>query len=55
MYFGDLYQNSVTKPSTGLNRFPAGRNAFYSWIRESLASNKPYNRMAAELITVGRF
>jgi hypothetical protein len=51
MYFGDLLQNSVTKPSTGLNRFAQGRNAFYQWIRDSLANNKPYNQMAAELIT----
>src|SRR5262249_19901541 len=29
MYFGDLYQNTSTKPSTSLNRFPTGRNTFY--------------------------
>jgi len=50
MYFGDLYQNSVTKPSTGLNRFVQGRNAFYQWIHDSLANGKPYNQMASELI-----
>jgi hypothetical protein len=51
MYFGDLYQNTDTKPSTSLRRFPQGRNAFYQWIHDSLAANKPYNRMAAELIS----
>ena len=51
MYFGDLYQNTETKPSTSLRRFPQGRNAFYQWIHDSLAANKPYNRMAAELIS----
>ena len=51
MYFGDLYQNTQTKPSTGLNRFPQGRNAFYKWIHDSLAANKPYNQMATELIS----
>ena len=51
MYFGDLYQNVQTKPSTGLRRFPQGRNAFYKWIHESLADNKPYNQMATELIS----
>ena len=51
MYFGDLYQNTATKPSTSLNRFPQGRNAFYQWIHDSLANGKPYNQMATELIT----
>ena len=40
----------ANRPSTGLRRFPEGRNAFYTWIRDSLAAGKPYNRMAAELI-----
>ncbi|HEY1342602.1 MAG TPA: DUF1549 domain-containing protein [Bryobacteraceae bacterium] len=51
MYFGDLYQNTDRKPSTGLQRFPQGRNAFYQWIHDSLAANKPYNQMATALIT----
>ena len=50
MYFGDLYQNTDRKPSTGLHRFPTGRNAFYAWIKDSLANGKPYNQMATELI-----
>ena len=29
MFFGDLYQNVDNKPSTGLRRYPDGRNAFY--------------------------
>ena len=51
MYFGDLFQNTVTKPSSGVNRFAQGRNAFYQWIKDSVANGKPYNQMAAELIT----
>src|SRR4051812_3529639 len=51
MYFGDLYQNVQNKPSTSLNRFPQGRNAFYQWIHDSLANNKPYNQIATELIS----
>src|ERR1044071_8583317 len=43
MYFGDLYQNTDTKASTALRRFPQGRNAFYKWIHDSLAGNTPYN------------
>ncbi|MBZ5576124.1 MAG: DUF1549 and DUF1553 domain-containing protein [Acidobacteriia bacterium] len=50
MFYGDLFQNTATKSSTGLLRFPQGRNAFYQWIRDSLTANKPYNQMATELI-----
>jgi Protein of unknown function (DUF1549)/Protein of unknown function (DUF1553) len=50
MYFGDLYQNTATKTSTSLQRFPQGRNAFYQWIHDSLAAGKPYDQMATELI-----
>lgn len=52
MYFGDLYHNADRRPSTGLQRFPEGRNAFYQYIRDSLAANKPYNKMATEMISV---
>jgi Protein of unknown function (DUF1549)/Protein of unknown function (DUF1553) len=51
MYLGDLYQNTANRPSTGVNRSAAGRNAFYQWIKDSLTANKPYNQMATELIT----
>ena len=51
MYFGDLYQNTTTKSSTSLNRFPQGRNAFYQWIHDSLSKGTPYNQMASTLIT----
>jgi len=51
MYYGDLLQNTVTKPSSGLNRFAQGRNAFYQWIHDSISNHKPYNQMASELIT----
>ena len=50
MFYGDLFQNSQTKPVIALNRFPQGRNAFYQWIHDSLANGKPYNQMATELI-----
>jgi hypothetical protein len=52
MFYGDLFKNTVTKPSTGLNRFAQGRNAFYQWINQSLANGKPYNQMATELISI---
>ena len=52
MYYGDLLKNTTTFPSTGRNRFPTGRNAFYQYIHDSLANGKPYNQMANELLTV---
>ena len=51
MFYGDLFQNTVTRPSSGLVRFAQGRNAFYQWIKDSLTNNKPYNQMATELIS----
>ncbi|MDE3165300.1 MAG: DUF1549 domain-containing protein, partial [Acidobacteriota bacterium] len=51
MYFGDQYRNTVTRSSSGLVRFAQGRNAFYQWIKDSLSNGKPYNQMAAELIS----
>jgi hypothetical protein len=51
MFFGDLYKNTVTLASTGTVRYADGRNAFYNWIKDSVANNKPYNQMATELIS----
>lgn len=51
MYYGDLLQNTAFKNTTSLNRFPQGRNAFYQYIHDSLAPDKPYNQMATELIS----
>ena len=50
MFYGDLFQNTAVKGTTGLNRYPQGRNAFFQWIKDSLTNNKPYNQMASELI-----
>ena len=51
MFYGDLFQNTSNRPSTSLNRFPAGRNAFYTWLHDSLSNDKPYDQMATELMT----
>ena len=51
MFYGDLFQNTVQKPSTGLVRFAQGRNAFYTYIKTSLTNNKPYNQIATDLIS----
>jgi hypothetical protein len=48
MFFGDLYKN--TAASTQVQIRPEGRNAFYKYIHDSLAANKPYNQMATEMI-----
>jgi Protein of unknown function (DUF1549)/Protein of unknown function (DUF1553) len=50
MYFGDRLKNTDFNPSSGVRRFPDGRNAFYTWIKTSLTNNKPYDQMARELI-----
>jgi len=51
MFFGDLFQNTTVKPSTNVNRQAGGRNAFYNWIKDAVAKNKPYNQVAKELIS----
>jgi hypothetical protein len=48
MYYGDLYKNTATTVQIRIR--PEGRNAFYKWIRDSLAAGKPYDQMATELI-----
>jgi len=48
MFFGDLYQNDSR--NTQITRYPEGRDAFNKWIRDSLSVNKPYDKMATELI-----
>ena len=49
MFYGDLFKNTAS--ATQVTIRPEGRNAFYKWIHDSLAANKPYNQMATEMIT----
>jgi hypothetical protein len=49
MYFGDLFKNNTR--NTQVIRFPEGRDAFYAWIEDAVATNKPYSQMATELIS----
>lgn len=49
MYYGDLLQNNASNVA-GTQRRAEGRNAFYKYIHDSLAANKPYDQMATELI-----
>ncbi len=48
VYYGDLFKNAIQ--TQNITRYGGGRSAFYTWIRDSLAANKPYNQMATELI-----
>ncbi len=48
MFFGDLFKN--TARATNVNRFTGGRDAFYSYIKNSISSNKSYAQMATEMI-----
>jgi hypothetical protein len=50
-YFGDLFRNTERINSQGTIRYEQGRNAFYRWIKNSLAANKPSDQMARELIS----
>ncbi len=49
MYFGDLLKNNSSNAQ--INRYRSGVQAFYSYIRNSLATNKPYDRLTRELIS----
>jgi hypothetical protein len=49
MFFGDLFE--VTARSTNVVRYTGGRDAYYNYIKNSLASNKSYAQMATEMIT----
>ena len=49
MFFGDLLKNN--SQNTQIRRYDDGRNAFYQYLKSSLAANKPYDQMARELIS----
>ncbi len=48
MFFGDLYKNTASNTQVQIRN--EGRNAFYKYIHDSLAADKPYNKMATEMI-----
>ena len=49
LWFGDLVQN--VRRSTNSNEQPQGRNAYYNFIRGSIAANKPYDQMVREILS----
>jgi hypothetical protein len=48
MWFGDLVQN--VQVANNSREYYLGRNAYYSWIKSSIASQKPYDQMVRELL-----
>lgn len=49
MYYGDLLKNNSS--NSQISRFQGGVEAFYTYIKTSLAADKPYDQMTRELIT----
>ncbi|MBS1789581.1 MAG: DUF1549 domain-containing protein [Acidobacteria bacterium] len=49
LFYGDLFKN--TSASANVRRYIAGREAFYSYIKDSIANNKSYAQMATEMIS----
>jgi len=49
MYFGDLLKNNSSNAQ--IRRYKDGVEAFYTYIKSSLAADKPYDQMTRELIT----
>jgi hypothetical protein len=49
MWFGDLVQN--VQVSSATREFPQGRNAYYTFIHDSIKANKPYDQLVRELIS----
>ena len=49
MFLGDLFKNDG--PSTNVNRYLQGRDTFYRYLKDDVLTNKPYDRIAQDLIT----
>lgn len=49
MFLGDQFKN--VDDNIQVRRFAEGRNAFHRYIRASLASGKPYDKMVTEMLT----
>ena len=50
MYFSDLYKVAERDIATGTVLYQNARQAFHDFIKTSLSANKPYNKMASEII-----
>ena len=50
MFYGDLFKNASSFPSTGTVITAQGRDAFNAYIRAALTNGTPYNQVASALI-----
>ncbi len=48
LFYGDLYRNTAF--ASNIQIFMNGSEAFYKFIYDSIASNRPYNQIATEMI-----
>jgi hypothetical protein len=48
VFYSDLFKNTSSNSQITINN--EGRNAFYKYIHDSLAADKPYNQIATEVI-----
>src|SRR5215475_1515443 len=49
MFFGDLFRVDAQSPA--VNRYIPGRDAFYVYVKDAVARNKPYDQIARDLIS----
>ena len=49
MFLGDLFRVDAQSPA--VNRYIPGRDAFYLYVKEAVARNKPYDQIARDLIS----
>ena len=49
MFFGDLFR--LNGRATNVNRYTQGRDAFYLYLKDAIAANKPYDQLVREMIT----
>lgn len=49
LWFGDLVQ--TVSASANVREYYLGRNVYYTWIRNSIAANKPYDAMVREVLS----
>ena len=49
MFLGDLFR--LNGRASNVNRFTQGRDAFYLYLKDSVAQNKPYDVLVREMIT----
>jgi len=49
LFYGDLFKNNST--ASNVRRYTSGREAFYNFIKDSIANNKSYAQMASEMIS----